>query len=323
MQQVTDFSFETLYCKWLEEMKYVVSENTWDSYWLIARIHLLPHFSDRSVCEIEQTDIQDYYLTKLKQGLCNTTVRRHYANLHKFFNWLVYCKIISQNPVIETNQLIASHGLKFQANFLTMEELKECISLFQGHKLEIPVMLAAMLGLRRSEIAGLTWDCINLKAKTLIVKQVYVKSTDREGKQRFLFKNKTKSPSGVRLLPLPDSLCERLLLWKQLQKYYQIMNEDFCKDYLNFVFLHSSGKPYTPDFITRAFHERIKKENFKKVRFHDLRHSCATMLLDLQYSLPDIQSWLGHSDLATTSLYLHTRMTTKKRMAIDVDRALK
>ena len=89
-------------------------------------------------------------------------------------------------------------------------------------------------------------------------------------------------------------------------------NEYIKNDY---VFKWDNGKPYNPDYITSKFSKTIKKYNLKKIRFHDLRHSCASLLNAQGYTLKDIQEWLGHADIQTTAnTYAHLDIERKKNI---------
>ena len=95
----------------------------------------------------------------------------------------------------------------------------------------------------------------------------------------------------------------------------------FGKEYQNteYIFVWPDGKPYRPDYITREFQKILKRNNFPQMRFHDLRHSCASILYDKGWELKDIQTWLGHADIETTAdVYTHISNTRKNNMAKDI-----
>ncbi len=319
-------TFRDFYTFWLFRiMKEEVSENTWNGYWLIARVHLLPYFADRVLSTISKEDIVTYYNTKLESGLSKNTLRHHHANLTKAFSWALEKRLITVNPAYKANRNILARGKRFVGNYLTPSELQECFRLFQGTKMELPVLFGGLLGLRRSEICGLSWDCIDFHAKSIEIKQVYVNTINQAGQFECLFKDSPKSESGHRILPLSDFLIHKLRYWKQQQTLWQTKYSDsYNPEYYGFIFLHENGNLLTPNYISGTFSQVLKKNHFKHIRFHDLRHSCATIMLeDLHCSLPDIQSWLGHSDLSTTAIYLHTRMDVMRSMASNMEMLMK
>lgn len=100
-------------------------------------------------------------------------------------------------------------------------------------------------------------------------------------------------------------------------RYYKLQNRklcgnSYCKDYLDYVYVNQIGELIAPGYITRYFPEFLKKHGLRKIRFHDLRHSCASLLYSNGVNLRDIQEWLGHSDISTTSnIYTHLDFSSK------------
>jgi integrase len=86
----------------------------------------------------------------------------------------------------------------------------------------------------------------------------------------------------------------------------------YCNDYLEYIYVNEMGERIKPNFITQNFAITLMNNNLKKIRFHDLRHSCASLLYANGVSLKEIQEWLGHSDISTTSnIYTHLDFTSK------------
>lgn len=108
-------------------------------------------------------------------------------------------------------------------------------------------------------------------------------------------------------------------------KKREIENENlFGKEYINndYIFKWDNGKPYTPDYITKTFSKLLKKYDMPHIRFHDLRHCCASLLISKGYTLIDIQEWLGHADIQTTAnIYAHLDIQRKTNIAASLDSA--
>ena len=86
----------------------------------------------------------------------------------------------------------------------------------------------------------------------------------------------------------------------------------YCTEYLDYIFVNGLGKIYHPEHVSQVFRNIIEENGFRKIRFHDLRHSCASLLLANGVSLKEIQEWLGHSDIATTAdIYSHLDFKSK------------
>ena len=103
----------------------------------------------------------------------------------------------------------------------------------------------------------------------------------------------------------------------------KVMRSAYSKEYTDYVCVDALGKLYDPDFVTGHFGQLLKKHNLKKIRFHDLRHSCASVLLAQGVPIKQIQEWLGHSDMSTTAnIYSHLDAVTKADTGAAMSKAL-
>ena len=103
----------------------------------------------------------------------------------------------------------------------------------------------------------------------------------------------------------------------------KVMRSAYSKDYTDYVCVDALGKLYDPDFVTGHFGQLLKKHNLKKIRFHDIRHSCASVLLAQGVPMKQIQEWLGHSDMSTTAnIYSHLDALTKADTGAAMSKAL-
>lgn len=131
-------------------------------------------------------------------------------------------------------------------------------------------------------------------------------------------KDKIKTASSKREYGLLPEIKEMLLEIRVEQNYNKKL---FGKNYYNsdYVFTWEDGKPYDPGYITKAFQKVLTKNNFPKMRFHDLRHSCASILYDKGWELKDIQTWLSYANIQiTVNIYTHISKTRKEILAKDL-----
>ena len=126
-------------------------------------------------------------------------------------------------------------------------------------------------------------------------------------------KVKAGKSAGYRTLPLVPPFEELLHRLRQEQLVNQkVCGTAYCQKYLDYIYVNAMGELVKPNFITQHFEITLKNNGLKKIRFHDLRHSCASLLYANGVSLKEIQEWLGHSDIGTTSnIYTHLDYSSK------------
>ena len=189
-------------------------------------------------------------------------------------------------------------AIEYQANEpYSVEEIVQLLTLTQNEPIAVPIFLASFYGLRRSELLGLRWSAIDFQngwihIETTVVKEKIgdrVVSTVREGT--------TKTESSRRSLPL----CQYTYNYFSWLRQRQLAQQQLCgacynREYLDFVCVDEMGMLLQPDFVSQKFQQILAKYGLRPIRFHDLRHSCATIMLYLNYTMKDVQQWLGHSN---------------------------
>ena len=285
--------------EWLDGIKSEVRENTYKNYRYNFNAHILPYFKSHNklLKELTQRDIKKYYKEKLKT-LSVCTVKKHHANIHKALDEAVEDGLIKYNP---STGIKFPKKKKFKGQFYTPEEIQILKSIVKGTPIEVPVMLTIYYGFRRSEVLGLKWDTVDFN-----LNRIYVKHTIIDGLDGDKGVDDTKSDSSKRYLPMNDEI--RLFL--KTVKKRQLENKMFYGDtYVDsgYVCTYDNGEVMKLEYITRRFHEMLLANNdkIKTIRFHDLRHSAATILLSLGFTLYDVKEWLGHADISTTLIYAH------------------
>ena len=140
-----------------------------------------------------------------------------------------------------------------------------------------------------------------------------VTQTQTEGKCELIRKDRTKTKSSYRTLPLVEPFEEFLIkIRKEQDENRLICGNEYYTKYAGYIYLNPIGELVKPNFLTQHFALILKKNGMKKIRFHDLRHSCASLLYANGVSLKEIQEWLGHSDIGTTSnIYTHLDYSSK------------
>ena len=148
----------------------------------------------------------------------------------------------------------------------------------KGTKLELPVLVAAFYGLRRGEVCGLKWNAIDFERGTITIRHT-VPSLQVDGKTKMYAQDSAKTKSSMRTLPLVDSFAE---YFKEV-KAAQDVNKKVCGncynyEYDGYFFVDELGNLMKPNYLTSQFPKFIQNHGCKRMRFHDLRHSCASLL---------------------------------------------
>lgn len=134
-----------------------------------------------------------------------------------------------------------------------------------------------------------------------------------DGEYVLVQRDRTKTKSSCRVLPLVEPFEKLLIKMKQEQEMHRkVCGESYCKKFLDYVYVNEIGELIRPDYITNHFALTLEKAGLKKVRYHGLRHSCATLLYTNGVNLKEIQEWLGHSTIGTTAnIYTHLDYSSK------------
>ena len=175
---------------------------------------------------------------------------------------------------------------------------------------------SAYYGLRRSEVLGLRWSAIDMEHKTISISHKVIEA-EVDGKFVPMGEDVLKTKSSFRTLPLIPAVGIILLEEKEKQEMYRrLFKKSYCRDYLDYICVDQCGKLLRPNYVTEHFSWLIEKYGLRKVRFHDLRHTCASLLLSNGISMKQIQIWLGHSTFSTTAdIYAHLDYSAQEASA--------
>ena len=256
---------------WVYASKKRVQPTTYDVYEHMLDKHLYPHFRNLGVelGDVTPAIINKFYALKETEGLSSNTIIKYHAVLRSALQQAFKTKQIPDNPCDFADK---PKRTKYRGEFYNVVEIKALLELAKGTPLEVPIYLAAYFGLRRSEILGLKWDAIDFTNRTLSVKHKVVRMKE-DGKMTEFATNDLKNESSYRVLPLDENIVAYLKNLKHQQDENRIRNGN-CRfsEFDEYVCVNELGDRIKPDYVTNYFIKMIKRNNLKKIRFHDLSY---------------------------------------------------
>lgn len=305
-----DMMFSDFLLQWLEIAKPTIALTTYASYAGMAKSIIIPYFNERNttLAGLKAIDIQTFYMQQLKRVKASSVIHYH-AVIHRALKYAVKIDLISVNPADKVERPKAD---KFIGSFYDSDEMQALFEAAKDTLLEIPIFLGAFYGLRRSEALGLKWDAIDFQNGTITIRHT-VTSCTIDGKHVQVAKDTTKTKSSMRTLPLVPVFKEKLLKMKEQQaEYRRLCGKCYDNRYLEYICVDEMGTLISPHYLTAAFPKLLDKNELRRIRYHDLRHSCASLLLANGVPMKQIQEWLGHSDFSTTAnVYAHLDYNSK------------
>ena len=308
--QKGDILFTDFLLKWLRVAKSTVKLTTYASYEMMATRIIIPYFETLNIKlkELTTEDIQEFYSAQLERVSANTVIHYH-AVIHRALKYAVKIKTIQSNPAVNVER---PRKEKFIGSFYDKKEINTLFDIIQGHPLEVAIKLAAFYGLRREEIIGLKWTAIDFENNTLTIQHT-VTECNLDGKHIEVASDTAKTDSSLRTMPLVTNFRAMLLAKKEKQEHYRkLCGRSYCKEYLDYIFVNEMGERWKPRYLSDGFKRILEQNDLRRIRFHDLRHTCASLLLANNVPMKKIQEWLGHSDFSTTAnIYAHLDFQSK------------
>lgn len=364
---IPDINFSEAIDEWMENYVLNNCEpNTYESYKTVNIKYLKPclgHIPFKIISSPQGIDIiNDYYKylrfdlssetymlksgeIRNKKNLSYNTIKHHKAQICGIFTYFINCKKITNNIglnttipktdeeksrdiVVDDVENFEDDNIYEEQNFLTPEQAVQILNLFMNTDMMLPVFLAALVGLRRSEIAGALKDKLDLNKRKLIIKTVRVRCGGKT-----IFKKKCKSKTSTRILYVPQILIEIINLdQKRIERNRATYGEDYVES--KFLCVSDRGKPLSVSHMSKTFknkfdkfvqQEKAKDPNFvfPYITLHKLRRLNISVLLANGCVLTDVKDNAGHSNIHTTMIYTETYTQGKKEIADKTDEIYK
>lgn len=284
---------------WFKIHQEKLSPTTIQGYRNYINKHILPSLGHFKLSELKPLQIEAFYQKKIKEGLNPKTVIQMHSILHKAFDVAVKNQLIAINPCDRVDR---PNTEKFKINVYNEEKFNKLLDAVKDTYFELPVLLAGMCGLRRGEILGLRWKDLDLKNGTITVEQTAVVA------ERKIIVKKPKSETSKRTFAIPEAIIPIL----EKKKGIGLV----CPGY--------KGGTMNGSTFSRLFKDFLKKNNLEHIRFHDLRHFNATMMLKYGVSDKEASVRLGHSDPSITrTIYQQVLKDMDKESANKLNNVIK
>ena len=203
---------------WLDVIKPNVTLNTFSGYNMNVKKIIAPYFREKGVTlgNLQPADIQKFYSERLKVVKANS-VQKYHANIRKALTYAVKMDYIQVNPIFKVEKPKKN---AFIGSFYSVEEIEKLFEAAKGTYLEIPVLLGAFYGFRRSEIVGLRWKMIDFDEDTITINHTITVATI-DGERHIMAEDRAKTKSSLRTLPLVAPVKEKLIALKEQQDFYR------------------------------------------------------------------------------------------------------
>jgi integrase len=310
--------------KWLEEYKKnTISEHTCESYQSLIKVHIKPAFGKIRINMLQPDHLQTFYNQKLldgrhdgKGGLSTRMVNYLHVVISQALEKALMLGFINRNVAKMTNPPKVKNKKPCP---LTEEELLKFVAEARDDRDFPAYVLVATTGLRRGELLGLQWDCVDLDKKIIVVKRQLIPHNNG-----LKLLETTKSKSSRRKINITDDAVRELKAHKERQDKEKEGPLGSVYQDNNMVFAKADGSYIGPSNFTKRFQRILKRAGLRKVGIHNFRHMHASLLLARGVQQKIIQERLGHSSISITlDLYSHLADNLQQQAVLSLDGLIK
>ncbi|MFD1735412.1 tyrosine-type recombinase/integrase [Bacillus salitolerans] len=297
---------------WFKSKKTSINIQTADTYQTYITNRIIPCIGHIKLSSLTPVMLQNYVNELKEEGLASATIKKIYNIIKGSLDYAVNMELLPSNPI---KKLQLPKDMKKEMTVWEVSEINAFLKIASKERLYPAFHLAISTGMRRGEILGARWKDIDLENGMLYVRQTLTK----DGKQ---FLSGAKTESSVRSIKLSNETISVLKKHKTNIAREKLSCGPEYVDY-DLVICTSKGTPVNPANLKRTFQRLIKEANVPMIRFHDLRHTHATMLLAGGIQVKVISERLGHSNFKTTlDIYSHVLPNMQEEAANKIDSLL-
>lgn len=297
--------------QWMAEVVHPsVRPWTYKGYEVHVRLHIKPVLGHLPLDALSARHVQSLLNQKLAEGLSPKTVRYIRGTFRTALRQATRWGLIGRNPI---DAVDGPKVERYEIRPFNPDEAKQFLTSIRGDRLEALYSVALTMGLRQGEALGLRWRDIDLAMGYLYIKKQLQRI---DGEFQFV---EPKTPRSRRTLALPASIVTSLREHKDRQRHERQTAGECWQD-SDLVFTTDRGRPIDGTVVSHHFHRVLDRAGLPQRRFHDLRHSCATLLLVQGVSPRVVMDVLGHSQIALTmNTYTHVLPELRRDAADRMD----
>jgi integrase len=277
--------------QWLSIKENSVKKTTWTLYEITIRVHIEPILGEIRICDLEPSDIQNLYLLKKEQGIGNRSILVMHTIINNSLKTAVKSGVLISNPA---KSVSAPRYSSPEMDFYSEHEITQLLLAVKETSLEALIQLAITTGMRQSEILALKWSDMDWDRSTLTIQRQLLRKYENCN-----YYSSLKTSAGRRTISLGLNTIQTL---KEHHKR-QITEKDKMGDQWDqndLLFPSLNGKPIHQRNLVRKFKKVLNESGLREIRFHDLRHTAASLMLNHGVPTIIVSKRLGHSKVSIT-----------------------
>src|SRR5690348_263442 len=291
----------TYLASWLETIEPTLRESTTRRHRQFVEYHILPALGKTKLAQLSAQQVQAFYARKLHDGLSTTTVNHLHATLHKALTAAVRLGLIARN----VSEMVQAPRMRHvEMHVLSADEVRTLLATSASNRQHALYVTAIATGMRQGELLGLRWRDVDLDGGVVRVRSSLMKGKSAKTGDWVFSEPKTRR--SRRQIALAAPAVTALRAHRQTQRLERMKAGPLWQDGYDLVFCTEIGGPLSAGNVYTAFQRLLKRAGLSRIRFHDLRHTCATLMLSARVNPKVVSEMLGHASVAITlDIYSH------------------
>jgi integrase len=310
-------TFEAYLGRWLPALRARVRPSSWAQREQHCRLHIAPAFGKLALSDLTPGHVERLTARLVAGGLSPTTAHHIRTTIGMVLRDAQRDGLVARNVALLARP---PRAIRPELHVLTADQTRRLLAAVADDEFGPAITMAATTGLRQGELLGLAWADVDIESShpTLVVRRTLAKAS---GTDWVLSEPKTRR--SRRTLELAPRAVAALAVQRARQDAMRVGAGDLWQDVAGLVFTDALGRPLRPWDVTKAFRAALARHGLPKVRFHDLRHGAASMMLAAGVPMKLVSDALGHSTIAITAdVYSHLDREQRRAAATAIENAL-